>query len=177
MVDVTIDLAQQFHAMLTAADDFEPLHEPQCNIVAFRYLPPELRDVAAGESRRVATAAASRRDRIGRVLPGAKPHRRPSGPADDDDEPADDGRRPATDCSNACAASDASLSRPATDASSPAACGLAVPALPHAKIIRFRAVLVLIHLLPQVGKLCGRLAAIWFLRLGHFAVFPRFERL
>jgi L-2,4-diaminobutyrate decarboxylase len=44
MVDVTIDLAQQFHAMLTAADDFMPLHEPQCNIVAFRYLPPELRD-------------------------------------------------------------------------------------------------------------------------------------
>jgi L-2,4-diaminobutyrate decarboxylase len=46
MVDVTIDLAQQFHAMLTAADDFMPLHEPQCNIVAFRYLPRELRDVA-----------------------------------------------------------------------------------------------------------------------------------
>ena len=40
MVDVTFDLAQQFHAMLAAADDFEPLHEPECNIVAFRYLPP-----------------------------------------------------------------------------------------------------------------------------------------
>ena len=47
MVDVTIDLAQQFHAMLTAADDFMPLHEPQCNIVAFRYLPAELRDAPA----------------------------------------------------------------------------------------------------------------------------------
>jgi L-2,4-diaminobutyrate decarboxylase len=46
MVDVTIDLAQQFHLMLTAADDFIPLHEPQCNIVAFRYLPRDLRDVA-----------------------------------------------------------------------------------------------------------------------------------
>lgn len=45
MVDVTIDLAQQFHAMLTAADDFTPLHEPQCNIVAFRYLPRELCDL------------------------------------------------------------------------------------------------------------------------------------
>src|SRR4029077_696349 len=33
-----------FHAMLAAADDFEKLHEPQCNIVAFRYLPPELRE-------------------------------------------------------------------------------------------------------------------------------------
>jgi L-2,4-diaminobutyrate decarboxylase len=45
MIDVTIDLANQFHAMLTAADDFMPLHEPQCNIVAFRYVPRELRDV------------------------------------------------------------------------------------------------------------------------------------
>ena len=44
LVDVTFDLAQQFHAMLTAADDFEPLHEPQCNIVAFRYLPSELQN-------------------------------------------------------------------------------------------------------------------------------------
>ncbi len=43
MVDVTFDLAQQFYAMLDAADDFETLHEPECNIVAFRYLPPELR--------------------------------------------------------------------------------------------------------------------------------------
>jgi L-2,4-diaminobutyrate decarboxylase len=44
MVDVTIDLAQKFHAMLVAADDFEPLHEPQCNIVAFRFVPHKLRD-------------------------------------------------------------------------------------------------------------------------------------
>jgi L-2,4-diaminobutyrate decarboxylase len=45
MVDVTIDLAQQFHGMLTEADDFTPLHKPQCNIVAFRYNPPEARDL------------------------------------------------------------------------------------------------------------------------------------
>lgn len=44
MIDVTIDLAQQFHAMLTAEDDFTTLHEPQCNIVAFRYSPAEWRD-------------------------------------------------------------------------------------------------------------------------------------
>jgi L-2,4-diaminobutyrate decarboxylase len=43
LVDVTIDLAQKLHGLLDAADDFEALHEPQCNIVAFRYLPPELR--------------------------------------------------------------------------------------------------------------------------------------
>jgi L-2,4-diaminobutyrate decarboxylase len=47
MVDVTIDLAHQFHSMLSAAEDFVPLHEPQCNIVAFRYLPLELRDAPA----------------------------------------------------------------------------------------------------------------------------------
>jgi len=44
MVDVTIDLAQQFYAMLREAADFETLHEPQCNIVAFRHIPPGLRD-------------------------------------------------------------------------------------------------------------------------------------
>ncbi|MEX0642587.1 MAG: aminotransferase class I/II-fold pyridoxal phosphate-dependent enzyme [Pirellulales bacterium] len=44
MVDVTIDLAHELHALVVAADDFESLHEPECNIVAFRYLPRELRD-------------------------------------------------------------------------------------------------------------------------------------
>jgi L-2,4-diaminobutyrate decarboxylase len=47
MVDVTIDLAKKFHAMLEAADDFETLHEPQCNIVAFRFTPRELRGAPA----------------------------------------------------------------------------------------------------------------------------------
>jgi L-2,4-diaminobutyrate decarboxylase len=47
LVDVTIDLAKRFHALLEAADDFEPLHEPQCNIVAFRYLPVALRTAPA----------------------------------------------------------------------------------------------------------------------------------
>jgi L-2,4-diaminobutyrate decarboxylase len=44
MIDVTIDLAQQFHRMLCDATDFVPLHEPQCNIVAFRHVPTQLRD-------------------------------------------------------------------------------------------------------------------------------------
>jgi L-2,4-diaminobutyrate decarboxylase len=43
LVDVTFDLGRQFHEKLVDAPDFEPLHEPQCNIVAFRYLPDELR--------------------------------------------------------------------------------------------------------------------------------------
>lgn len=44
LVESTFDLAQQFHAMLKAAPDFEPLHEPQCNIVTFRYRPVRLKD-------------------------------------------------------------------------------------------------------------------------------------
>jgi len=49
LVDVTFDLGRQFYELLRAADDFEPLHEPECNIVAFRYLPHELRDAAEAE--------------------------------------------------------------------------------------------------------------------------------
>jgi L-2,4-diaminobutyrate decarboxylase len=47
MVDVTIETARQFYEELTEAADFQTLHEPQCNIVAFRYLPAELNDVPA----------------------------------------------------------------------------------------------------------------------------------
>lgn len=49
LVDVTFDLGRQFYEMLRAADDFEPLHEPECNIVAFRYLPPPLQSATAAE--------------------------------------------------------------------------------------------------------------------------------
>ena len=44
LVDVTFDLGREFYAKLSAASDFETLHEPECNIVVFRYIPPELRD-------------------------------------------------------------------------------------------------------------------------------------
>ena len=43
MVDRTFMLGQTFHQMLSDADDFEPLHEPECNIVAFRFLPETIR--------------------------------------------------------------------------------------------------------------------------------------
>jgi L-2,4-diaminobutyrate decarboxylase len=46
MVDVTFDLARQFYEKLREAEDFETLHEPECNIVAFRHLPRQLRDAA-----------------------------------------------------------------------------------------------------------------------------------
>lgn len=39
MVDRTFERGHQLWQLLCEADDFEPLHEPECNIVAFRYLP------------------------------------------------------------------------------------------------------------------------------------------
>ncbi|OAI53183.1 hypothetical protein AYO47_05420 [Planctomyces sp. SCGC AG-212-M04] len=42
-VDVTFQTARELYDMLRAADDFEPLHEPQSNILVFRYVPAELR--------------------------------------------------------------------------------------------------------------------------------------
>ena len=42
LVDVTFGLGQTFYEKLRAAPDFEPVHEPQCNIVVFRYVPHEL---------------------------------------------------------------------------------------------------------------------------------------
>lgn len=44
LVELTFDLGRRFHELLRDAPDFEPLHEPECNIVAFRHVPHELRD-------------------------------------------------------------------------------------------------------------------------------------
>ena len=44
LIDVTFDLGRILFEKLQAAPDFEPLHRPQCNIVAFRHVPHELRD-------------------------------------------------------------------------------------------------------------------------------------
>jgi L-2,4-diaminobutyrate decarboxylase len=44
LVDVTFALGKTFYEKLLAADDFVPLHEPECNIVVFRYVPDWLRD-------------------------------------------------------------------------------------------------------------------------------------
>jgi len=46
MVDVTFALGRIFHERLVEADDFVPLHEPECNIVVFRHIPGALRDAA-----------------------------------------------------------------------------------------------------------------------------------
>ncbi len=42
LVDVTFSMGQTFYEKLRAAPDFEAVHEPQCNIVVFRYVPNEL---------------------------------------------------------------------------------------------------------------------------------------
>jgi L-2,4-diaminobutyrate decarboxylase len=43
LVDVTFDMGRAFYEKLAAAADFEPLHEPECNIVVFRHVPEALR--------------------------------------------------------------------------------------------------------------------------------------
>lgn len=45
LVDVTFETAHEFHTLLTEADDFAPLHEPECNIVVFRYQPDWLKSL------------------------------------------------------------------------------------------------------------------------------------
>ena len=68
MVNVTFDLGRRFYEMLNETDDFEPLHEPQCNIVVFRYVPERLKGSTPQEvgdfDRRLPAPA----DRIGQVL-------------------------------------------------------------------------------------------------------------
>lgn len=44
MVDVTFDMGRRFYEKLVAAPDFEPLNDPECNIVVFRHIPDSLRD-------------------------------------------------------------------------------------------------------------------------------------
>ena len=45
LVDVTFDLGRVFYEKLLDAEDFVPLHEPECNIVAFRHVPAAMKSV------------------------------------------------------------------------------------------------------------------------------------
>ncbi|MGO8748061.1 MAG: pyridoxal phosphate-dependent decarboxylase family protein [Thermoguttaceae bacterium] len=47
LVDVTFGMGRLFFEKLSAAPDFLPLHDPQCNIVAFRHVPEALREAPA----------------------------------------------------------------------------------------------------------------------------------
>jgi L-2,4-diaminobutyrate decarboxylase len=44
LVETTFAMGRIFYEKLSAAPDFVPLHEPQCNIVVFRHVPAALRD-------------------------------------------------------------------------------------------------------------------------------------
>ena len=46
MVDRVCDLATRFHGLLQDSSDFQPLHEPECNIVAFRHIPESMRSAS-----------------------------------------------------------------------------------------------------------------------------------
>jgi L-2,4-diaminobutyrate decarboxylase len=43
LVEITFAMGRLFYEKLAAAADFVPLHEPECNIVVFRHVPPALR--------------------------------------------------------------------------------------------------------------------------------------
>lgn len=43
LVDITFGMGRVFYEKLSAASDFVALHEPECNIVAFRHVPEALR--------------------------------------------------------------------------------------------------------------------------------------
>lgn len=49
LVDGLFDRGREFYEILRTTDDFETLHEPECNIVAFRHLPAALRHAPAAE--------------------------------------------------------------------------------------------------------------------------------
>jgi L-2,4-diaminobutyrate decarboxylase len=49
MVETTFDRARWFWELLRTTDDVLPLHEPQCNIVCFRYVPAHLRSASPAE--------------------------------------------------------------------------------------------------------------------------------
>lgn len=49
LVDVTFDLGQRLYEKLREAKDFEPLHRPECNIVAFRHIPDALKNAPKQE--------------------------------------------------------------------------------------------------------------------------------
>ena len=49
LVDATFDLTRTFYELLIEASDFEPLHEPECNILAFRHVPESMQHAPEAE--------------------------------------------------------------------------------------------------------------------------------
>lgn len=65
LVDRCIGLCRSLYERLCAADDFEVLHEPQCNILAFRYLPAAISEAPAEQQNRFQQSLRSRLVRSG----------------------------------------------------------------------------------------------------------------
>lgn len=53
LVDTTFATAQEFYELLEKAEDFKVQYRPECNIVAFRYLPRQTRNMTADEVNRL----------------------------------------------------------------------------------------------------------------------------
>jgi uncharacterized protein (TIGR02722 family) len=49
LVDETFDLARELHRLIGASSDFETLHEPEANILCFRYRPDAWRNLTSAE--------------------------------------------------------------------------------------------------------------------------------
>jgi L-2,4-diaminobutyrate decarboxylase len=52
LVDSMLQLTGQFWELLNSEPDFQTLHQPDCNILAFRYLPPEVLQLPLAEQNR-----------------------------------------------------------------------------------------------------------------------------
>ena len=92
MVDVTFALGRTFYEKLLAADDFVPLHEPQCNIVVFRHVPGGAARRPDRTRRRLPARTPPPPHRVGRVLHRAVQARRRRRAARHDHQPADHAR-------------------------------------------------------------------------------------
>ncbi|MFM7836551.1 MAG: pyridoxal-dependent decarboxylase, partial [Planctomycetaceae bacterium] len=49
LVDSMLQLTRRFWELLNSEPDFQTLHQPDCNILAFRYLPPEVLQLPLAE--------------------------------------------------------------------------------------------------------------------------------
>ena len=92
LVDITFAMGRVFYEKLSAAPDFVPLHEPQCNIVVFRHVPAALRDAPPERLGPVPVGAAAQGHRVGRVLHRLHEARRRGGVARDDHQSLDHAR-------------------------------------------------------------------------------------
>lgn len=66
IVDLTISRTQFLYSLLQTATDFETLHEPECNILAFRYVPESQRGLSSEDLDRLQREIRTRLIRSGK---------------------------------------------------------------------------------------------------------------